>query len=139
MDDDTDHMLIMRKAHLARLQLLEQQQAKFGYDSPPHITLEIAELRESVRLDELSLSDIVPAHIVAELGPIGRFRSLHKDIYRSRKRSDEGIASASGEIAHLRSDLNWFSRLTYLWLGFLTLWLLVLSWFIFVSVLSGRL
>jgi hypothetical protein len=139
MDAEINHTVVMRAAHLSRLHALEKQQARFGFETPAHVTLEIEELRESIRLAELSLSDIVPEYIVTELGPIGRFRSLHKDIRSTRQRSNEAIAGASGQIEHLKSDLNWFSHIVYLWLGILTLWLLVLSWFIFVSVLSGRL
>ena len=55
------HFKKIREIHVRRLQVLELQAAQFGINTPPHIVLEIEDIKEKIRLIELQLKKYINA------------------------------------------------------------------------------
>lgn len=86
--DDTERLIQVRAARLARLHLLEVQEAQRGSDTPPHITIELASLRRSLGLVDAAVASPLDDDIVEQLGASGRYRATDTRL----KRLEKGIA-----------------------------------------------
>jgi hypothetical protein len=54
--NDQQHLEEMREIHQRRLQVLEKQAARFGVSAPPHVFIEIEELRETIAAIDAQLA-----------------------------------------------------------------------------------
>lgn len=73
---DTDRLSEMRAARLARLRVLELQQARYGNDTPPHIEVEIQEIKTDLALISAPKESKISSDVVEALGTEGRFQVL---------------------------------------------------------------
>lgn len=70
------------QAHTERLRVLAVQAARYGNDTPPHITVEIERIEgELVQLRQAAATPISDA-LVEELGPTGRYQLWMSHIMR---------------------------------------------------------
>lgn len=75
MDDETRHLIEVRKAKIQRLRVLEEQSATFGpLYTPPHIEMERGSLREELGMVETAIKSPARAEVSEELGASGRFQ-----------------------------------------------------------------
>jgi len=58
MTDQWQHLKQLRKNHLQRLQILELQAASYGLSVPPHILIEIEDIRSKLKALDAELAEI---------------------------------------------------------------------------------
>jgi hypothetical protein len=67
--EDRAHLEELLPVYRRRLQVLELQAAQFGIYAPPHITLEIDDLKAKIHETELHLGSAQPAQAAPRQGP----------------------------------------------------------------------
>ena len=81
----------LRKARQARLNVLEEQAARMGIDTPPHITIEIGTLRKELEIRETVIASPIEAKLSQDLGPDGRFIYTAAALEQIGKRLDNAL------------------------------------------------
>lgn len=71
------HLQNLQKAHTQRLQILEIQKAQLGISCPPHITIEIADIKEKINNLE---AQIKLSSTTSDTSPIVRRSIQQKDL-----------------------------------------------------------
>lgn len=138
MDEESARLTEIYRVRRARLHQLELQDASMGRDAAPHIKIEISELRAALGLVEGAIASAASAEAVQELGPVGRYRSLHREIARVRQRSDEGLSSLGEQLESLRSDVRSYVRLFIVCMGALGIGLFVLGAILALALITGH-
>jgi hypothetical protein len=55
--EERKHLLLLRETHIKRFRVLELKAAIYGIDTPPHILMEIEDLKEKIRSIDLQLGE----------------------------------------------------------------------------------
>lgn len=116
MDEETQRLLDIRQAKLRRLRVLEVQQAQYGNDCPPHITIEVEGLRRALGLVDAAVASPVTSDIVEELGQSGRFMA-----------TDTRLSHIERSIARLTVQLESFIEDSMQWRGGQRGWLIIIT------------
>jgi|ERR1700754_1347383 len=65
----------------ARLRVLESQAATYGLDTPPHIVVEIEQLKEKIDETKMSHKSIISVQLLARMEPNERWKRLYDAIW----------------------------------------------------------
>ena len=126
MDDETRHLIEVRKAKLDRLRFLDEQAAKFGpLYTPPHIEMERGSLREELGMVETAIQSPARAEVSDELGPAGRFQVN----YQQNREIRQSIAALAVQLeTFMSASLEWRTRHRF--------WLLIIGFFVLLILIA---
>lgn len=89
--ENLDQQQRIRRAKQDRLNMLEEQAATYGIDTPPHITIEIGTLRKELEIRETVITSPIAPKLAQELGPNGQFIFTAALVEQLGKRVDSGF------------------------------------------------
>lgn len=67
----------MVNALTKRLQALEMQAATFGLDTPPHISIEIEDIKQKIETTRLGAHSLLSADMINNMPPVERWKRLY--------------------------------------------------------------
>lgn len=65
----------------ARLRILETQAATYGLDTPPHIVIEIGQLKEKIEDTRMAHKSIISVQLLAHMEPNERWKRLYDAVW----------------------------------------------------------